>query len=43
MKAYETVSLVRIAVHSWQQLKPARTADVLSVLEEQASLPALTR
>jgi aminoglycoside phosphotransferase (APT) family kinase protein len=43
VSAYEAVSLVRMAVHSWQQLKPVRTADVLSVLEERASLPTRPR
>lgn len=32
---YERVSLVRMVVRSWQQLKPARTANALSVLEER--------
>jgi ABC-type multidrug transport system fused ATPase/permease subunit len=33
--AYEAVTLARIVVSSWQQLKPARTACALSVLEER--------
>ena len=32
---YELVSLVRMALRSWQQLKPERTACVLQVLEER--------
>ncbi len=38
--AYEAVTLARVVVNSWQQLKPARTACALSVLEERmACLP----
>jgi ATP-binding cassette, subfamily B, bacterial len=40
VRTYETASLLRMAVHTWLQLEPMRTADVLSVLEEQAPLPA---
>jgi hypothetical protein len=43
VRAYETASLVRMAVHSWQQLKPVRTADVLSVLEESVGSAAASR
>jgi ABC-type multidrug transport system fused ATPase/permease subunit len=34
-RVYEGISLVRMAVSSWHQLKPARTADVLAVLAER--------
>jgi aminoglycoside phosphotransferase (APT) family kinase protein len=34
---YEQLSLVRVAIHSWHQLKPERVATALSVLEERAS------
>jgi ABC-type multidrug transport system fused ATPase/permease subunit len=37
--AYEAVTLARIVVSSWQQLKPARTACALSVLEELMTCP----
>jgi hypothetical protein len=33
-RVYEAVRLVRICVHSWQQLKPARLSTALSVLDE---------
>jgi len=33
--AYERVTLARIVVNSWRELKPARTACALSVLEER--------
>jgi ABC-type multidrug transport system fused ATPase/permease subunit len=33
--AYEALRLVRICLHSWQQLKPARLSAALSVLEEE--------
>ncbi|HEX6608206.1 MAG TPA: hypothetical protein VF276_14980, partial [Chloroflexia bacterium] len=32
---YEIVSLLRLALHSWQKLKPARIQNVLAVLEER--------
>jgi hypothetical protein len=32
---YERLSLVRVAMHSWHQLKPGRVATALSVLEER--------
>jgi energy-coupling factor transporter ATP-binding protein EcfA2/thiamine kinase-like enzyme len=39
---YEIVSLMRMALHSWQQLKIARMENVLAVLEEEiACLPQL--
>jgi hypothetical protein len=41
--AYEQVTLARIVVNSWRELKPARTACALSVLEERMTcvdLPA---
>jgi aminoglycoside phosphotransferase (APT) family kinase protein len=34
-RVYEAVRLVRICVHSWQQLKPVRLSTALSVLEEE--------
>jgi aminoglycoside phosphotransferase (APT) family kinase protein len=33
---YEIISLLRLALHSWQKLKPARIQNVLVVLEERA-------
>jgi hypothetical protein len=33
---YETVSLVRLALHAWQRFKGARLANVLAALDEQA-------
>ena len=42
VSVYEVVSLIRMALHSWQQIKPARLENVLAVLEEQlAALPQL--
>ncbi len=39
---YEIVSLMRMALHSWQQIKPARLENALAVLEEAlARLPQL--
>ncbi|HEU5015824.1 MAG TPA: ATP-binding cassette domain-containing protein [Roseiflexaceae bacterium] len=39
---YEVVSLMRMALHSWQQLKVARLENGIAVLEEQlATLPQL--
>jgi ABC-type multidrug transport system fused ATPase/permease subunit/Ser/Thr protein kinase RdoA (MazF antagonist) len=39
---YEAVTLARIAVRSWHQLKPARIAHAVAILEEQAAcLPHL--
>jgi ABC-type multidrug transport system fused ATPase/permease subunit len=35
IRVYEAVRLVRICVHSWQQLKAARLSTALSVLEEE--------
>ena len=35
---YEIVSLLRLALHSWQKLKPARIQNVLAVLEERQRL-----
>lgn len=37
IEAYELVSLLRLAVHSWQKLKPDRLGDALSVIEERWS------
>jgi aminoglycoside phosphotransferase (APT) family kinase protein len=37
---YELVTFVRIALRSWQQLKPARTARALQLLEERMRVPA---
>lgn len=34
---YEIISLLRLALHSWQKLKPARIQNVLAVLEERAA------
>jgi ABC-type multidrug transport system fused ATPase/permease subunit len=34
---WEAISLLRMAVHSWHQLKAERTANVLAVLEERMS------
>jgi hypothetical protein len=34
LQLYEQISLVRIAIHSWYQLKPGRVATALSVLQE---------
>jgi hypothetical protein len=34
---YEAVSLLRMALHSWQQLKGARLENVLAVLEERVA------
>ena len=31
---YEVVSLMRMALHSWQQVKPARLENALAVLHE---------
>jgi aminoglycoside phosphotransferase (APT) family kinase protein len=33
--AYEAVSLLRMSLHRWHQLKAARTSDVLTVLSER--------
>jgi ABC-type multidrug transport system fused ATPase/permease subunit len=42
VRLYEAISLLRIAVHSWQKLKAKRLALALAVLEERiASLPAV--
>lgn len=42
VQLYELVSLVRIALHSWQKFKPVRLAQVLTILEEQMlSLPTV--
>lgn len=35
VRAYEFVTLLQMAAKSWWQLKPARTANVLNVLEER--------
>jgi hypothetical protein len=35
--AYEVISLVRLALHSWRKFKPSRLAYVLTLLEERAS------
>lgn len=35
--AFEAVALIRLAVHSWQKLKPARLARVITLLEERLS------
>jgi hypothetical protein len=35
LRLYEQLSLVRVAMHSWHQLKPGRVATALSVLEER--------
>lgn len=35
--AYEVISLLRLAVHSWRKFKPGRLAYVLTLLEERAS------
>jgi hypothetical protein len=44
IRVYEAVRLVRICVHSWQQLKPVRLATALSVLEREiACLPKHAR
>jgi ABC-type multidrug transport system fused ATPase/permease subunit len=41
---YEVVSLLRIALHSWQKLKAVRLEQVLTILEERiACLPPLTQ
>ena len=41
---YEVVSLLRIALHSWQKLKAVRLEQVLCILEERiACLPPLTQ
>jgi len=41
---YEVVSLLRIALHSWQKLKPVRLEQVMTILEERiACLPPLTQ
>jgi ABC-type multidrug transport system fused ATPase/permease subunit len=41
---YEIISLLRLALHSWQKLKAARIQNVLVVLEERAScLPQRNR
>jgi hypothetical protein len=37
IRLYEAARLVRICVHSWQQLKPARLSTALSVLEEEST------
>jgi ABC-type multidrug transport system fused ATPase/permease subunit len=37
---YELVILLRMALNSWHQLKPARTKRILDVLEERMSSPA---
>jgi ABC-type multidrug transport system fused ATPase/permease subunit/Ser/Thr protein kinase RdoA (MazF antagonist) len=37
---YELVILLRMALHSWHQLKPARTKRIMDVLEERMSSPA---
>jgi Ser/Thr protein kinase RdoA (MazF antagonist) len=37
IRVYEAVRLVRICVHSWQQLKAARLSTALSVLEEEVA------
>jgi thiamine kinase-like enzyme len=34
---YEMISLLRLALHSWQKLKAARIQNVLAVLEERAA------
>jgi hypothetical protein len=40
---YEGLSLLRMASHSWYQLKAARTRDVVTVLEDRmACLPTPT-
>ncbi|HEX9438570.1 MAG TPA: ABC transporter transmembrane domain-containing protein, partial [Roseiflexaceae bacterium] len=42
VSVYEIVSLMRMALHSWQQIKPARLENALAVLEEEiACLPQL--
>jgi aminoglycoside phosphotransferase (APT) family kinase protein len=39
---YEIISLLRMGLHSWQQIKPARLENVVAVLEEElACLPQL--
>jgi aminoglycoside phosphotransferase (APT) family kinase protein len=41
---YEMISLLRLALHSWQKLKGARIQNVLAVLEERAAcLPQTSR
>lgn len=35
--AYEVISLVRLALHSWRKFKPSRLAYVLELLEERTS------
>jgi hypothetical protein len=35
--ACEAVALVRLAIHSWQKLKPARVATVITLLEDRLS------
>jgi hypothetical protein len=40
--AYEVISLMRMALHSWRQIKPARIENAVAILEEQiACLPQL--
>jgi aminoglycoside phosphotransferase (APT) family kinase protein len=39
---YEALTLARTAVRSWCQLKPARTAAVIALLEERMARPAVT-
>ena len=34
---YELISLLRLALHSWQKLKGSRLEFVLTILEERAS------
>lgn len=35
--AYELISLLRLALHSWQKLKSSRLEYVLSIIEERVS------
>jgi ABC-type multidrug transport system fused ATPase/permease subunit/thiamine kinase-like enzyme len=42
VQVYQVVSLLRMALHSWQQIKPARVANALAVLQDAlAALPQL--
>jgi hypothetical protein len=38
--AFESVSLVRMALRSWQKLKLARLNDILSVIDERTAAQA---
>ena len=38
--AYELVSLLRLAIHSWQKFKPNRLATLIALIDERLSCPA---